>query len=62
MAAAESAAESQKRAGRILAGAAPKENAAAVRAAAERALAQTPASEQPAGGGLERAATFGGMA
>lgn len=61
-AAAESAAENQKRAGRIMAGAAPKEEAAALRAAAERALAQPPASEQPAGGGLERAATFGGMA
>ena len=51
----------QKRAGRVLAGAAPKEDAM-LRAAAARALAQPPSSlEKPPGGGLERADTFGGM-
>ena len=58
-----SAAEMQKRAGRVLAGAAPKEEDVMLRAAAARALAQPPSSlEKPPGRAIERADTFGGMA
>ena len=61
---AEAAAESNKRAGRILVGAAPKE-VSQLEAAAAEALAleqQSSAADHPPGAGLERAPTFGGMA